>query len=464
MPHSYPYFKEEVKNWILDNISQENKILDVGPGEGTYADLLNPYGYTMDCIEIWEPYIKKYKLKDKYEEVYNEDILDATLTFLCIYGFVIMGDVLEHLPTKKAQILIHYLCMSETNLLVAVPYKMEQGEYDGNIHETHLQADLTPEVMKERYPTLKLLYGNDFYGYYIRKQLNEKAYVLYADESYMDIAISCCKSIRKFSKIPIYLYLLLPKDICEVDDYYTEIEDFEIIEWESNIRPLSDRKDFIKREDKQIYKILIERPKIIKHALENYAETVAYIDTDSIATEYVDTIFDYFKADSDHPYFVEGIYDYLHLNGRGGAETREDMSTTLEAPICELFSINQYVRQRYRQTGYFVAGQNCIDWIDEWAWMCQNPKVINNHAWYAPFHEETIANALLWKYNQFEGLPYIYINGLDNEFEFKGFDYHLKSWVRIPANKEKLLFYHGEKDIEKINKFIDENTISSTAS
>ena len=54
------------------------------------------------------------------------------------------------------------------------------------------------------------------------------------------------------------------------------------------------------------------------------------------------------------------MYDYLLINGRGGAASRKDLSTTLEHPACELFNVNQYVRQKYRQTGYFVSGQNCI--------------------------------------------------------------------------------------------------------
>ena len=45
--------------------------------------------------------------------------------------------------------------------LVAVPYEMEQGEWEGNVHETHLQEDLTEEIMKGRYPKLDLLYGNN---------------------------------------------------------------------------------------------------------------------------------------------------------------------------------------------------------------------------------------------------------------------------------------------------------------
>jgi hypothetical protein len=33
-----------------------------------------------------------------------------------------------------------------------------------------LQPDLTPKIMTERYPQLKLLIGNDRYGYYINSK------------------------------------------------------------------------------------------------------------------------------------------------------------------------------------------------------------------------------------------------------------------------------------------------------
>jgi hypothetical protein len=446
MPTSYPLYKDSVRNWIIQNIPLDAKILDIGAGCGTYSDLIRGYGYKIDAVEIWEPYIDKYELKKKYGVVYNKNILEIDFVILNTYDFFILGDVLEHLTAEEGQSLMLFLKQNKKKYIVSIPYQMEQGEYEGNTHETHLQPDLTPDIMKQRYPDLELLYGNNFYGYYINKKpKHEKAFVLYADESYLDLVVSCCNSIRNYSDIPIRIYLLNSKIKISVRNTQT-------INWECDVRHLKNRNEYINRQDKQIYKLLIERPKIVSHALENYAETVAYVDTDSIATKYIDSIFDYFNPDSDHPYFVEGIYDYLHLNGRGGAETREDMSTTLEAPICDLFDINQYVRERYRQTGYFVAGQKCIDWLQEWAWMCQNPKVINNHSWYAPFHEETIANALLWKYNQQNGLPYCYINGLHDKLEYKNHEYFLKEWQKVPLEQNHL-FYHGEKDINKLNQF-----------
>ena len=456
MPTSYPLYKDSVRNWFLENVPFDTNILDIGAGCGTYSDLLRGYGYKMHAVEVWEPYIKQYDLNNKYSCVYEENILKMPFDLLDTYDFFILGDVLEHLSVEDAQWLMNFLKIKGKQYLVAVPYVMEQGEYEGNIHETHLQPDLTPENMLERYPDLELPYGNNFYGYYTnKKQKHEKAYVLYADDSYLDLVDACCRSIRNHSNIPIYVYMLNSHN-------KVNVKNTTIIRWDCDVRHLKKRNDYIDREDKQIYKLLIERPKIVKHALQNYAEVVTYIDTDSVATKNVDSIFDYFNIDSSYPYFTEGIYEYLIVNGRGGAESRDDLSGTLEAPSCELFGINQQNRGMYRQTGYFVAGQNCLDWLDEWAWLCQNPSVLRNNAWYAPFNEETIANCLLWKYKQYKGLPYCYINGLRNNLIFTGYDNLISDWVKIPATERQLLFFHGEKDIEKINKFIDENTVSST--
>jgi hypothetical protein len=70
--------------------------------------------------------------------------------------------------------------------------------YDGTrrmgwyIHETHYQPDLTPENMLERYPSLELFYSNEWYGYYISKNIKvEKAYVLYANAAYFKTVQGC---------------------------------------------------------------------------------------------------------------------------------------------------------------------------------------------------------------------------------------------------------------------------------
>lgn len=295
----------------------------------------------------------------------------------------------------------------------------------------------------------------------------DKAFVLYSTENYFEIVTECAKSIREFSDTPIFVYLINSEKSIDVENTTT-------IKWSLDLNSNSDelyfkRDDnfYINRKNPTIYKILIQRPLIIKDALSKYADTVCYVDSDSIATPLIDSIFSYFDNESNFPYFVEGVYEYFKYEGRGGGGPifGGGMEATLEHNACVLFGVDQSIRKYYRQTGYFVAGQNTYDFLDEWHWMCIHPKVLNNLSHYAPFDEETIANVLLWKYKTNKGLPYIYVNGtletvkkMYTEVEYKGpgvFNF-MGDWLRIPEEREHLLFFHGEKNPEKMRKMVEE--------
>jgi autotransporter strand-loop-strand O-heptosyltransferase len=446
MPNSYPYFKSEIKEWFETNVPTNKRILDVGPGQGTYSKLIRHLGYRMDAVEVWAPYVDEFRLREHYDNVYIENILMFDFKN---YDFIILGDVLEHLSKEDAQHLIQQLAFHDKQFMVAIPYTMEQdGEEYGNVYETHLQPDLTPDIMKQRYPQLVSLYTNQWYGYYINnKFVYDRAYVLYATESYKDTVQACVDGIRTVSEIPIYVYVL--NSNIQIEGAYT-------FNWMCDVVDVPQSR-YINRGDKDIYNILIQRPLIVKDALKS-VRTVAYIDGDSVATRYIDTIFNYFPEKSTHPYFTEGIYDWMIINGRGGVESRSDMSASLEHPACELFGVDQSIRDRYRQTGYFVAGQWCNDFLDEWWWMCNHPRLMRNHEYYAPYHEETVANVLLWKYKALDGLPYLYINGsLDmvNKVKFHGYKKQISHFVATPATEDELLFYHGEKDAVTMYRMIE---------
>ena len=69
MPYSYGEFKEDVKQHFLKYIPTNTKILDVGPGHGTYSKLLS--NYTLDCIELTS---NKYQdCKNKIFEIFSKD-------------------------------------------------------------------------------------------------------------------------------------------------------------------------------------------------------------------------------------------------------------------------------------------------------------------------------------------------------------------------------------------------------
>lgn len=163
MPYSSTAFKEEVKVHLLENIPEMARVLDVGPGAGTYGEMLNSERI-IDAVEIFEPYIEMFNLRNKYTKVFNGNILSFDLS---PYDYIIMGDVLEHIPKYEAISLIKRINDEGIHCLVAVPYLYEQGEYMNNIHEVHHQADLTHEIFLQRYPSMKLLFKDEGYGYYI---------------------------------------------------------------------------------------------------------------------------------------------------------------------------------------------------------------------------------------------------------------------------------------------------------
>ena len=164
MPGSYHFYKEDVKKHLVENISHDSAILDVGPGYGTYGILLKPEFKNIDAVEIWEPYIKQFNLDKIYNKVYLGDILTFDFSN---YDYLIIGDVLEHIGLLDAQDLVKRISDENKKCLIAVPYMYPQGSHEGNVYETHLQPDLTPENVLQRYPQLRCLFRNDQYGYYI---------------------------------------------------------------------------------------------------------------------------------------------------------------------------------------------------------------------------------------------------------------------------------------------------------
>ena len=168
MARSYEYGKKEIKKYLQKIYNRNSTILDVGAGEGTYYNLLSDWFINkIDAVEIFKPNIDEYKLEEKYNQVFNADIRGFRYPY---YDIIIFGDIIEHLEVNEAQEVLKYAYSRCKEMIVAVPYKYEQGIVNNNIYEIHKQDDLTPKIMEERYPFLKLLYGNDEYGYYVKRR------------------------------------------------------------------------------------------------------------------------------------------------------------------------------------------------------------------------------------------------------------------------------------------------------
>ena len=79
-----------------------------------------------------------------------------------------------HVPT--AQKVLQYAWERCDDLIVALPFMLKQGAIYGNPWELHIQDDLTPERVQERYPGLEILYdcGLWRYCYYHKGEKDEK--------------------------------------------------------------------------------------------------------------------------------------------------------------------------------------------------------------------------------------------------------------------------------------------------
>lgn len=172
MPDSTHIFKQETRDYILSRFPDtEIQILDVGPGKGAYSKLLRPPYQNIDACEIWSSYIQEFELESKYRKIYVSDICDFEFDY---YDLIIIGDVLEHLSIIKAQELLKRILPKCSELIVAVPYELPQ---EGPANERHVQEDLTPQIMLERYPVLKPLFvsyhSSTFnYGVYVGKSID----------------------------------------------------------------------------------------------------------------------------------------------------------------------------------------------------------------------------------------------------------------------------------------------------
>jgi hypothetical protein len=167
MPTSYSDFKDDIKKYVYKKYSKDIKILDIGPGVGTYAKLLSDYK-NIDCVEIYKPYINEFNLNQYYRNVYNMNILDFEFDY---YDLIIMGDILEHLDVDNSKKLLDKLLHRCDDIIISVPYLADFNYlYDNepNKNELHIQVDLTEKVMFTRYPELKRMWSNDRIGVFVK--------------------------------------------------------------------------------------------------------------------------------------------------------------------------------------------------------------------------------------------------------------------------------------------------------
>jgi SAM-dependent methyltransferase len=154
MPGSVSFGKQNVLEFLTENILYINRCLDIGTGTGIYSQLLRQSGNNCEIIgiEIFEPYISQFNLTEKYSQIINDDARLLDFDKLGKFDVVFAGDVLEHMYREEADTVIKKILAITHYFIISIPIiEIHQTEVNGNIYETHLVPDWTHDEFYEKY-------------------------------------------------------------------------------------------------------------------------------------------------------------------------------------------------------------------------------------------------------------------------------------------------------------------------
>jgi len=167
MPESSLFGKDWV-SCIYKSLKGVRTVLDVGVGIGTYyhqlQNLNSPKKFWIG-VEVFKPYIKKYKLDKHYSLIINANIMNVK--DLYHVDLVIFGDVLEHLTKVNAEKIIKRFQGISKYMIFVLPLGVStQDKVNNNAYEKHI-ATWTHSQMLELLPSIKSFHLEGNKGLYL---------------------------------------------------------------------------------------------------------------------------------------------------------------------------------------------------------------------------------------------------------------------------------------------------------
>jgi FkbM family methyltransferase len=303
-------------------------------------------------------------------------------------------------------------------------------------------------------------------------QLPKRAYVTLTNDYYLPITERLVKSLQKNSNYPIIVYSIncdvnfsSPNMFARrIDSDFNTTARFDALdkvishrqgETVEVILP-TDSMGIVNRNDLGTYIMLSRKPFALLDAINNGVEEAIFLDADGIAKENIDTGFDYLTQCETYPLVGKGLFEYMMLNGIGDPA----VGPTLEQPLMDLLGVTHRTMY-YVSTNFILFTSKMKPFIQEWATLADHPAILKNNLKYAPYHDETLMNVLLWKYNASKQLPRVHYNLTDfqSALEFyttnKRDGYTSSDWHYIPADINDIKFFHGCKSPTEIDKTIE---------
>lgn len=147
-----PYSNPETNNFVLCNTRNLNirRALDLGPGSGTYANLLLPSipKLKLDAVEVWEPYIHEFRLPTLYRQVAHADVRNHDNFD---YDLVIFGDILEHMTKFEAKKIWDKVSTQASFAIICIPVIHYPQGASENPYEAHIKDDWTHEEVLDSF-------------------------------------------------------------------------------------------------------------------------------------------------------------------------------------------------------------------------------------------------------------------------------------------------------------------------